>query len=235
MSNFILYTYQCNPITNQGDNLFEKLPSIKERMDKKLEYIHAIITDNNFKFKSNKDGEFNRKIYYDQDGIIILRIANNKNLSLEEDFKKNKHHHSPSCFVIIDNRTNFQRIAIEEDTTAFSDTDVVRNIIFHSLKRHLQKYGLGIEIKKEFQKNEFWDIVKDQTRGISLVRFCFSYPNLPRVHQSINELINSESEALNSKQTTLEYRSNESEHLELDESNKQLSGLVEASAISFSN
>lgn len=232
MASFILYTYQCDPITNLGNTLFEELPSIKERMDKKLEYIHAIITDDNFKFKSKKDGEFNLKIYYDQDGIIVLRIANNKNLNLEENFKKNKHHYSPSCFVIIDNRTNVQRIAIEEDVTAFSSTDVVRNIILHSLKRHLHKYGLGIEIKKEYQKKEFWDIVNGQVKGISLVRFCFSYPNLPRIHQSINELINSESKVVNSKQTTLEYRSNESEHLELEESNAQLSGLVEASASS---
>ena len=212
--------------------MFEHLPSMQERMDKKLEYIHSIITNPMFKFKSKKDGEFNLKIYYEEGGIIVLKIANNKQLNLEEDFRKQKHHYSPSCFVIIDNRTNIQRIAIEEDITAFSNTDVVRNIIEYSLKYSLREYGLNIEIKKEYEKNEFWDLIGNQTKGVSMVRFRFSYPNLPRVHQSINELINSESKIVNSNQTTLEFRSDNSERLELNKSNSQLSGLVNASASS---
>ena len=232
MACFNLYTYQCSPITKLENKLFENLPSMQERMDSKLEYIHSIITNPNFKFKSKKDGEFNIRIYYEEGGIIVLKIANNKQLSLEEDFRKQKHHYSPSCFVIIDNRTNIQRIAIEEDITAFSSTDVVRNIIEYSLRRSLREFGLNIEIKKEYEKKEFWDLIGSQTKGVSMVRFSFSYPNLPRVHQSINELINSESKVVHSKQTTLEYKSDNSEQLTLEESNPQLSGLVDASASS---
>ena len=232
MASFILYTYQCNPITKVESKFFENLPSMQERMDRKLEYIHSIITNPNFKFKSKKDGEFNIRIYYEEGGIIVLKIANNKQLSLEEDFRKQKHHYSPSCYVIIDNRTNIQRIAIEEDITAFSSTDVVRNIIEYSLRRCLREYGLNIEIKKEYEKKEFWDLIGSQTKGVSMVRFSFSYPNLPRVHQSINELINSESKVVHSKQTTLEYKSDNSEQLTLEENNPQLSGLVDASASS---
>lgn len=230
MASFILYTYQCDPITKLENRLFEKLPSIKERMDKKLEYIHTILTDDKFQFRSKKDGEFNHKLYYEDNGIIVLKIANNKHLNLEENFKKQQHNYSPSCFVIIDNRTNIQRIAIEENITAFSSTDVVRNILEYSLKRYLRGYGLGIEINKEYEKKEFWDLIDSQAKGISMVRFSFSYPNLPRVHQSINDLINSESKVVHSKQTTLEYKSDNSEQLELEESNPQLSGLVDASA-----
>lgn len=232
MASFILYTYQCDPIIKTENKLFEKMPSIQERMDRKLEYIHSIIINPNFKFKSRKEGEFNFRIYYDESGIIVLKIANNKHLSLEEDFRKQKHHYSPSCFVIIDNRTNVQRIAIEEDITAFSGTDVVRNIIECSLRRSLRDFGLNIEIKKEYEKKEFWDLIDNQTKGVSMVRFCFSYPNLPRVHQSINDLINSESKVVQSKQTTLEYKADNSEQLLLEESNTQLSCLVDASASS---
>lgn len=75
-------------------------------------------------------------------------------------------------------------------------------------------------------------MIGNQTKGVSMVRFCFSYPNLPRVHQSINDLINSESKIVQSKQTTLEYKSDNSEQLLLEESNTQLSDLVDASASS---
>ena len=232
MSSFILYTYQCYPITVLDNGLFGHLPPMQERMDKKLEYIHSIITNSKFKFRSKQTGEFNHKIYYDAGGIIVLKIANNKYMNLEENFMKKEHNYFPSCFIIMDNRNNIQRIAIEEDITAFSSTNVVMNIIEYSLRCFLQEYGLNIELKKEYEKKEFWNLIKNQTKGISMVRFCFSYPNLPRVHQSINDLINSESKVVHSKHTTLEYRTDESEQLELKESNIQLSGLVDASASS---
>ena len=84
MSRFILYTFQCAPLQNREKHLFENLPSIQERMDNKLEYIRNIITSPGFKFKSKKDGEFNFKLCYDHEGLLIFRIANNKALNLEE-------------------------------------------------------------------------------------------------------------------------------------------------------
>ncbi|WP_281643912.1 hypothetical protein [Bacteroides zoogleoformans] len=199
-------------------------------MDKKLTYIHSIITSPGFKFKSKKDGEFNFKLFYNQDGLLIFRIANNKELNLEENFKSTQHHYSPSCFVILDNRENMQQIAIEEDTKSFSSTDVVRNILEYTLKKHLRHNGLTIEIKKEYEQNEFWQLIGKQTKGVSMIRFTLSYPNLGRVHDSIEHLLNSESKAVNSKQTELEFRSDNTEQLELQESDTQLVGLVKASA-----
>ena len=201
MSRFILYTFQCAPLQNKENHLFGELPSIQERMDNKLVYIHDIITSPGFKFKSKKDGEFNFQ-----------------------------HHYSPSCFVILDNRENIQQVAIEEDIKSFSSTDVVRNILEFTLKKSLRHNGLTIEIKKEYEQKEFWELVGKQTKGVSMVRFTLSYPNLGRVHDSIEKLLNSESKAVNSKQTELEFHSDNSEQLELHESNTQLKGLVEASA-----
>lgn len=230
MSRFILYTFQCAPLQNKENHLFGDLPSIQERMDNKLVYIHDIITSPGFKFKSKKDGEFNFKLFYDKEGLVIFRIANNKELNFEENFKSTQHHYSPSCFVILDNRENIQQVAIEEDIKSFSSTDVVRNILEFTLKKSLRHNGLTIEIKKEYEQKEFWELVGKQTKGVSMVRFTLSYPNLGRVHDSIEKLLNSESKAVNSKQTELEFHSDNSEQLELHESNTQLKGLVEASA-----
>jgi len=230
MSRFILYTFQCSPIMNANHSLFEELPDPQERMDKKLNYIHEIVTNSNFRFKRNKDVFLNHKMYLDEKGVMVLKIANNKLLELEEDFKIETHQYSPSCFAIFDIRNDFQRIAIEDDVSSFSDTDVVRNIIENTLKQYLKQYGLSIEIKKEYDQNEFWNLIGGLEKGVSMVRFHFSYPNLPRVRQSINELLSDESKAVHSKQTTLEYRTAENEQLELKESNERLSGLVDASA-----
>ena len=63
-----------------------------------------------------------------------------------------------------------------------------------------------------------------------MVRFHFLYPNLPRVWESVNNLISKASEATNSKQTTFEFKAEEDENLELLETSNMLQGLVKASA-----
>lgn len=153
MASYILYTYQFAPIINDGANLFQPMPEVEQRMESKQTYLQEILLNANFKFNSKREGVFEHQLRYNSNGIIILKLANNKQLSLEENFKKKKHHYSPSCFVIIDNRQDVQHIAIEDDPTAFSTTDVVRNIMEYSLKKALKTYGLTISIKKRISEN----------------------------------------------------------------------------------
>ncbi|HIT38934.1 MULTISPECIES: hypothetical protein [Bacteroidales] len=230
MASYILYTYQFAPIINDGANLFQPMPEVEQRMESKQTYLQEILLNANFKFNSKREGVFEHQLRYNSNGIIILKLANNKQLSLEENFKKKKHHYSPSCFVIIDNRQDVQHIAIEDDPTAFSTTDVVRNIMEYSLKKALKTYGLTISIKKEYQKTEFWQLLEQYPKGVSMVRFHFSYPNLPRVSESINALISNQSKITNSKSTTFELKSSDSEQLSLSNDNEELNGLVNASA-----
>lgn len=230
MASYILYTYQFAPIINDRVGLFQSIPDIEQRMKSKQTYLQEIISNVSFKFNSKREGVFEHQLRYNSNGIIILKLANNKQLSLEENFKKKKHHYSPSCFVIIDNRQDVQHIAIEDDSTAFSTTDVVRNIMEYSLRKALKTYGLTISIQKEYQKTEFWQLVGQYPKGISMVRFCFSYPNLPRVSKSVNELIRNQSKITNSKSTTFELKSLDSEQLLLSNDNEELNGLVNASA-----
>ena len=230
MANYILYTYQFAPLLNEGQKLFGVLPSETERMARKQDHLQSILSNKDFKFKSSRDGVFVHQIRFNSNGIIILKLANNKQLSLEEDFKKKKHSYSPSCFVIIDNRENVQHIAIEDNSISFSSTDVVRNILEYSLQKALKIFGLTISIKKEYHETEFWQLIQDYPCGTSMVRFHFSYPNLPRVCDSINELISNQSKLTNSKDTTFELKSSQTEQLSLSVENEQLKGLVDASA-----
>lgn len=230
MASYILYTYQFAPLSNETQKLFDSLPKSTERMEKKQDYLQQILSNEQFKFKSVRDGVFEHQKRYDSNGIIIFKLANNKQLNLEENFKIRKHNYSPSCFIIIDNRKDIQHIAIEDDSTAFSSTDVVRNILEHSLQKALKAFGLTISIKKEYQETEFWQLIEQYPKGASMVRFHFSYPNLPRVCDSINELISNQSKLTNSKETTFELKSSNTEQLSLSNENEQLSGLIDASA-----
>lgn len=231
MASFILYTYQFAPLS-VNQSLFASLPIPEERMKNKQEYLQCVISNEAFNFKGSRDGKYEHRICYNNGGIIILKLANNKHTSLEENFKKRTYNYSPSCYIIIDNRKDVQHIAIEEDTVSFSTTDVAKNILEYSLRKALKTYGLTISINKEYQKHEFWQLIERYPKGVEMVRFQFSYPNLPRVSESIRDFITNQSKLTNSKETTFELKSGGAEQLSLSDANDQLKGLVEASAMS---
>lgn len=229
MARYIVYTYQFSPIVSKQKKLFEdSTKSLTEILSKKQE-IFGNLFNGEVHFRG-KTMEYSHRILYNQDNIIVFRLANNKCQSLEKNFRIQKHQYSPSCIVIIDNRKNVQHIAIEEDVVAFQDTNTVANILKHTFSTYLNQHRLNIEIQKEFQEREFWDLVRRYPKGINMVRFTFSYPNLPRVSSSIDRLISETSKATNSQQTVFEFNSAPNNQLTLEKKNRKLTGLAKASA-----
>ena len=150
MAKFNLYTYQFRPI-NKEETLFEKAPMpVEERMAKKQDIFNALFDKtSDFVFKyGNK--QFGYEVLYNENRIVIFRIANNKTLTLEENFVKRHQSHFPSTMVIIDNRTDVQHIAIEERTNSFAETDYLAKILSASFKKGLEQSGLSIEILKDY-------------------------------------------------------------------------------------
>lgn len=229
MARYIVYTYQFSPIVTKQRNLFENNPqSLAEIMSQKQE-IFGNIFNGELHFVG-KNTEYSHRVLYNQDNIIVFRLANRKYQSLEEDFSIIKHQYSPSCLVIIDNRKNVQHIAIEEDLKAFQDTETVKNILIHTFSQYLRANRLRIEIQREFQDSEFWNLIRQYPNGMSMVRFTFSYPNLPRVSSSIDNMISEASRVTNSQQTVFELNAAPNNQLTLEKRNRKLSGLAKASA-----
>lgn len=230
MAKYIIYTYQFSPIRNSSNSLFKELDvNASESMIKKQDIFESILLNDNTRFVY-KNKEYGHKIIHDKDHITVLKLANTKSVNLEEDFQKHKQYHFPSCQVIIDNRHDVQHIAIEENSIAFADTQTVCAILESTFRGYLKSHKLYIDIQKEFQYSEFWNTIKQYPTGITMVRFHFLYPNLPRVWESVNDLISKASETTNSKQTTFEFKAEEDENLELLENSDMLQGLVKASA-----
>lgn len=230
MAKFNLYTYQFRPV-NKEETLFEKSPlPVEERMMKKQDIFNALFDKKSgFVFKyGNK--RFEHEVLYNENRIVIFRIANNKFLTLEENFVKRHQNHFPSTMVIIDNRTDVQHIAIEERTNSFADTDYLAKILSSSFKKGLEQSGLSIEILKDYDENEFWKIVNAYPKQVTMLRFQFSYPNLPRVSQSINKMISEESKKVGSAKTVFEFNADEGEALNVSKGNGKLEGMVVAAA-----
>lgn len=229
MARYIVYTYQFSPIVTKQRNLFENNPqSLADIMSHKQEIFGSLFNDE-LRFVG-KSTEHSHRILYNQDNIIVFKLANRKYQNLEEDFNIRRHEYSPSCLVIIDNRRNIQHIAIEEDVVAFQDTQTVANILTQTFSNYLRRHRLRIEIQREFQDSEFWNLIRQYPNGISMVRFTFSYPNLPRVSSSIDNMISEASRVTNSQQTIFEFNAAPNNQLTLEKRNRKLSGLAKASA-----
>lgn len=86
MASYILYTYQFAPIINDEANLFQPMPEVEQRMESKQTYLQEILLNANFKFNRKREGVFEHQLRYNSNGIIILKLANNKQLRSCFDF-----------------------------------------------------------------------------------------------------------------------------------------------------
>lgn len=234
MAYFIIYTYQFSPVSNPQTAFDRKVIPLSERMEKKQEFIESFFnkeTDNKFKFKNR---HFKHKLLFNEGNVTIFKLANQKNTSFEEDFQKKQISVSPSCLVIIDNRKDIQRIYIEQKSTSFTEPNVVAKIIQSTFCKYLGGYGLNLEVNKEYQVSEFWNIINKYPNNVTMVKFQLKYPNLPRVWQSVQEVIKETSKDTNSHETTLQYKSDDDGFLDLNNDNEQINGLAKASADSGS-
>ena len=231
MSKYIVYTYQFAPLQTTPNKLFGEndLLTPEQAMANKQETFSKLLAGKDLSF-SFKNKIYGHKILLESMGVVVFRIANNRNTTLEKEFQKRKIEYTPSCCVIIDNRHDVQYIAIEEDATAFYETEQVVKILQSTFNKFLKPYGLRLSIQKLYQKTEFWTIVNTHKDKIELVRFHFSYPNLPRVNKTVKEIIASTSKSTNSKQSSFELKSATGETLQLNEDNQELMDLANYAA-----
>lgn len=234
MSYFIIYTYQFSPITISQTAFDREVPPLNERMEKKQDYLDSFFNKEAGQMFKNRNKQYKHKLLFHEGGIMIFRIANQKHTSFEEDFQKKQIAISPSCYVIIDNRKDIQRIYIEQKSTAFNEPNDVKKIIEATFSKYLSGYGLNVEVNKEYQESEFWNIVNKYPYNVTMVKFQLKYPNLPRVWSSVQDVLKETSIDTNSHETSLQYKSDDNSYLELNKENEQLSGLAKASADSGS-
>ncbi|MCS2890431.1 hypothetical protein NXY11_22435 [Parabacteroides faecis] len=229
MALFSIYTYQFFPISNTTEyDLFrDVLAERKKIMSEKNSIFENIVKQTTFIHRGKK---LSAQFLFNKENIIVFKLANCKTIKLEKKFHKAIEINEPSSFIIIYNDPEIQRIAIEQNASAFSETEVVAKILRNSFASSLKPYELNIKIKKEYQEQEFWTLINQHTENIQMVRFEFDYPNLPRISECIGELIQNVSKNVCSNKTRFEFNSDENHSLHIDENDEQVKGLAKASS-----
>lgn len=233
MSKYILYRYQFSPIQSNVRSLFPMDAanmSDKELMLKKQTLFSSLFNENvELKFKK-RNKIYNHKMLFSQGGFFVFKIANDKIVNLEENFKKCKHEYSPSCNVIIDNRNDVQYIAVEEKKNVFTSTDIVSSILQSTFSKYLQPYRLNITIRRIYDETDFWTIVAGNPNSIEKVRFRFAYPNLPVLNKNVKEAIAEVSKSTASGNSELTLEAQKGASLNISKDDVHVSSLVQMSA-----
>lgn len=232
MSRYSIFTFQFSPIEQSESCLPGMRIDVEGNFQKKNELLDLVLS-NGFSFML-KNHSYPHQIVYSENSIVILQLAHSGYILQENDFSRKKLPNSPSCFIIIDNRINKQRVYIEDRTVAFQNTRFTATILEETFNRLLKQYGLSLAMKGEYEASEFWRFAKDHSGKIKMLRFSFPYPNLPRVTNQIDQAIIQAGLSVNSKETKLELNAGKNESLEIKKSNKRLKNLVKASSESGS-
>lgn len=130
--------------------------------------------------KKNTESEiFKNDIFCTRNGITLMTICKEKEVSIWKDYKELKESSYPFCHVIIDNREGVCQMAIEQASAFDSDTDKVRDILQESIQRELSEMGILFEIRPKMKVKNFWEMVEEQrTEKKDVVKqVVFEFPN----------------------------------------------------------
>lgn len=224
-----VFTYQLSPIAKAQLGLFNPNLTPEQIMERK-NTLFAEIFKGDISFYHRRF-KLNYKVEFQDEEVILLRLANRKTVHIEKEFHRESFESEPSCLIAIWNNPDYQLIAIESDRTSFGTSFTVRNIVEKSFRRELEGLNLKVNIHPTYKESDFWDLINTYGGQIERLKFEFEYPNLPRVNKFLTDELKDASRTLNSGKTKLEFSAPDEQILDnVDESNEELSNLVKASA-----
>lgn len=225
--NFHMFRYHLLPIdtnSKQIDLFKNENLSYRDIKERKNEFF-AKTLDNLINSKSNNHP---LKLEHNENGYYLFKLAQKKTTTITQNFENVIIDNEPYVYVIFNNDSSVQKIAISDNFEAFSDPDVVKNILKKVFRRDLESYGLNIEIEQLFDKVDFWDLVGKHKKEITYINFQFIKPNLANISNSLPEVFKNFAENSNSHESHISIKAPEKGTLEnIDKSNQNIEGLVD--------
>lgn len=225
--NFHIYRYHLLPIdtNNKQIDLFKNetltFDEIKER---KNEFFTKTLEN----LIESKNNHHPLKLEHNEDGFYLFKLAQKKTTTITQNFENVIIDNEPYVYVIFNNNPSVQKIAISDNFEAFSNPDVVKNILKKVFRRDLEPYGLNIELEQLFDKVEFWEYVGKHKEEITFINFQFIKPNLANISESLPEVFKNFADNTNSHESHITIKAPEKGTLEnIDKSNTNIEGLVD--------
>lgn len=198
MSDFILYSYQCNPIHVEIDpGEPSTIPTEYDeeenrRADENMARHQALFQaffdteeECSHKWGGNiyllhDSSYYKTKILMSRNGIIMLRLQKDRMHAYESDYEMLVQKEQPSSMIIIDNRFEQQRILIERKKDTFAPSTIARMLEKNIGAWMSKKYRVGVRVPLVYRKDQFWSVVEEHRTDIKKLVFDFPYPNMAR-------------------------------------------------------
>ena len=227
---FEVYRYQL--VVNKAiqlslDSQYQTAGEIREHKNR---IFQGLISNPRFKFASSKS-QLNSKLVYNKGNLSIFRLAVKRRLKHElPDFGEEIIDNYPKFLIAINNDKDVQKIAIQHNLKAFAKVTSVSKIVEESIQNKIRKENLGFYIEPLFNKQRFWDLIKQYKGRVTQLSFDLITPNLANITKNLKLNLKQIYEETGTHKTTVQLNSDKNSHLEINEASKFINSLVNYSA-----
>ena len=226
--NFHIYRYHLLPIDtkNKQIDLFEKDKkyTFQEIKEKKNDFFSQTLET----LVSSKNNNHPLKLESNEESFFLFKLAQSKTKTITQNFENVIIDDEPYVYIIFNNDPTVQKIAISENSDAFSNPEVVKNILKKVFKNDLEKFGLNIELETLFNEVNFWQYINKHKDNLTYINFQFIKPNLANISKSLPDVFKNFADNTNSHESHITIKAPEKGTLDnIDESNDNIKGLVE--------
>lgn len=228
--NFRLYRYHLLPLSTEEKqvSMFPKKKMKPSEVKEKKNLFFSIVLSSLVESKNNSNPI---RLHHNEDEYFVFKIAQKKTARITKDFKSETVSNEPYSYIIINNDPNIQKIAISENGEAFSNTEVVKNILKKVFSKDLEQYQLNIAIEPLFDSKNFWEYVEKYKHELTYINFQYIRPNLASISKSLPADFKKFAEDVNSHESHLTIKAPDKGVLEnINKNNAVVNGLVEYSS-----
>lgn len=229
MQFFELYRYQLLPTSQHQQDLFNEPLTADQIRERKNDFFDQVL-DRLPQFR-HRGFEIKHKVLLHEAEWFIFKIGAHKSVDRDtEEFRRERIESWPNVTVVIHNAPDTQVIAISRNQRAFASTTTVAKIIERTLTPLLRSFGLTIQIKEQFEKNNFWSVVRQYEGRVSRVRFEMIAPNMANISRTLRIDLKQLNRDSNCQKANLELEALPGAALEISEQNELIDGCVEYSS-----
>lgn len=226
MQTFELFRYQLLPISQHQQELFSSPLSADEIRARKNEFFDQVLS--RLPQFRHRGLEIKHKVEHHVAEWFIFKLGAHKSVDRDtEEFHKERIESWPNVTVIVHNSPDTQVISISRNPRAFSSTSSVAKLFERTVTPALRAFGLTIQIREQFEQNNFWSVLKQYEGKVSRVRFEMVAPNMANISRVLKVDLRQLNRDSNCQKTDLQLEALPGAALEITKMDDLIEGCVE--------
>lgn len=227
---FEVFRYQLVVDKTLPINLFQKYETADQVRADKNNIFQQVVAKEDFHFKGS-NSELTSKFLYSDGTMSYFRLGVKRSTTLySKDLSPHSEENYPNIIIAFNNDPTVQKIAIQTNTAAFKETNIVSNIIQETLENELKDYNLSFYTEPIYDTQEFWNLVKKYPKQIKQLTFDLISPNMANITKNLQLNLKQLYEDTNTHKTKVELNADNESYLEIKEESKFVNSLVKYSA-----